>query len=147
MKAVKKYLVILLCLILLSSFSFAKAQDDQEEEPEDESGCIFATFCVLILFLMFLAYMASRRKSERSWEGRAEERRSYPRSQAYRYPPPRTAFPPSELIAVPPKPTPQKSEVKCDLCNSKNLRFFEDGYVKCNDCRHVFYITEGYGRK
>ena len=155
MKAVIYRLMVLLFVLFLFTLPSAMAQDDEsDEEASDEGACIFATFCVLMLFIIFLIYMSAKKKPEKPWGDRTTgqiQRR--PQQPGYRYPIPHKAYPPQaptyplRTKAYPPKPTPQRKDVKCDLCSSKNLRFFEKGYVKCNDCRHVFYITEGYSRR
>lgn len=145
MKAVVYRFIIFLLVAFLLILPSASAQDDDEG---DGGTCIFATFCVLMLFLIFLIYLSTKRKSETPWGGRARGQMYTPPTQPrYRYPPPHTTYPPPPATTYPRKPEPQQKDVKCDLCGSKNLRFFEEGYVKCNDCRHVFYITEGYSRK
>ena len=146
MKAVVYRLIVLMLVVILLTMPSATAQDD--EEGEDGAGtCIFASFCIITLFIIFLIYISAKRKSEASQEGRARwGTYTQPHQRGYRYPLPRSVYPPPPPTYQQ-RPEPQKSDVKCDLCGSKNLRFFEEGYVKCNDCRHVFYITEGYRGK
>ena len=147
MKAVIYRLIVFLLVAFLLTLSFATAQDDQEDEENGEGTCFLASFCLIVLFIVFLIYLSARRKSKTSQEGRARGGMYTPPHQpGYRYPMPHTAYPPPSS-AYQQRPEPQKKDVKCDLCRSKNLRFFEEGFVKCNDCRHVFYITEGYSRR
>lgn len=147
MKAVIYKFMILLLVIFVLITPNVSAQGDEDNEGDDE-GCIFATFCLIMLFIIFLIYFSAKRKSETSQEGRPRARRYPPTSQpGRRYPMPYTAYPPPPPTTYPREPEPRKEDVKCDLCGSRNLRFFEEGYVKCKDCRHVFYITEGYRRK
>jgi hypothetical protein len=155
MKAVIFRLIVLLFVLFLLIFPSAAAQDDESDEGSgDDAACIFSTFCVLFLFVLYLIYVSAKKKSEQSQSGRAPgQMQGYHQRPGYRYPaphkgyPPRTTRYPPRTQAYPPKPTPQRKDVKCDLCSSKNLRFFEKGFVKCNDCRHVFYISEGYSRR
>jgi hypothetical protein len=147
MKAVIYRLMVFLLVVFLLITPHASAQDNEENEGDDQ-GCIFATFCLIMLFIIFLIYLSAKRKSETSQDGRARGRLyTPPQRPGRRYPLPYTAYPPPPSTTYTRKPEPQRKDVKCDLCGSKNLRFFEKGYVKCKDCRHVFYITEGYRRK
>lgn len=146
MKAVIYRLMVFLLLVILLTMPSATAQDDEEGE-DGASTCIFASFCLITLFIMFLIYISAKRKAETSQEGKTRwSTYTQPHQRGYRYPLPRPVYPPPTKT-YPLRPEPQKRDVKCDLCNSKNLRFFEGGYVKCNDCKHVFYITEGYRSK
>ncbi|UCE37255.1 MAG: hypothetical protein JSW00_17550 [Thermoplasmata archaeon] len=153
MKAVVNKLMVFLFLVLLLSLPLSAAQEGdgegegEEEDTGDEEGCILATFCVIMLFVLYLIYYATRRKRETSG-GRQAGQPSYPPpGREYRFPVPHKPYPSTQTRPYPSAPEPQKKDVKCDLCRSKNLRFFEKGYVKCNDCRHVFYISEGYSSK
>ncbi len=146
MKAVIYRLMVLMLLMILLTMPSATAQDDEEGE-DGASTCIFASFCIITLFIMFLIYISAKRKAESSQEQKPRwGTYTQPHQRGYRYPMPRPVYPPP-APTYQRRPEPQKRDVKCDLCGSKNLRFFEGGYVKCNDCRHVFYITEGYQRK
>jgi hypothetical protein len=150
MKAALQMLLVLLLVILMLILPTVSAQEDEEngeEEDTGDNGCIVATFCVVMLFLLYLAYYATKKKSDTS-SGEARGRpRYHPRGSTYRYPGTYSPYPPLPTKSYPSKREPEKKDVKCDLCNSKNLRFFEEGYVKCNDCRHIFYIGEGYNRR
>lgn len=144
MKAVIFRLMFFLLLVILLTMPSATAQNDEEDSA---NTCIFASFCLITLFIMFLIYISAKRKAETS-QGERPRWGTYSQThqRGYRYPMPRPVYPPP-APSYQQRPEPQKRDVKCDLCNSKNLRFFEGGYVKCNDCRHVFYITEIYRRK
>jgi hypothetical protein len=138
MKAVILSSILILLLTLLSTAPFAAAQNGDEEGGAE--GCILATFCVITFFIMFIVYYSSKKKAEEAKEAKAREQygATLPRT-GYRYPHPRAPYPTRTRH---PRHDPPRREVKCDLCNSKNLRTFEGGYYKCNDCRHVFYISE-----
>ena len=144
MKAVSvKWIVVMLILFLLITPNVA-AQGDDEETSDD--ACILSTFCVIILFIFFLIYISSRRKSQDQQYPRGANPPGYPPGQSgHQYPGPHT-YPSGTNVRNQPPPPP-KTEMKCDLCHSKNLRAFEDGYFKCNDCRHVFYHTESSRRR
>lgn len=150
MKAALHWLLVLFLVILILILPTASAQEDEENgEGEDtgNEGCIVATFCVVMLFLLYLAYYAMKKKSDKS-SGEAWGRSRYSsRGSTYRYPGTYRPYPPPPAKTYPTRKEPEKKDVKCDLCTSKNLRFFEKGYVKCNDCKHVFYISEGYSRR
>lgn len=155
MKAVAFRLMVLLFVLFLLILPSAVAQDNEtDEDASDEGTCILATFCTLLLFIVFLIYVSAKRKSEQSQSGRTPgQMQRRPQQPGYRYPGSHKAYPrrtpayPRKAPVYPPKPTTPQKDVKCDLCSSKNLRFFEKGFVKCNDCRHVFYISEGYSKK
>jgi len=137
-------LICLFILLFLLASPPVSAQDDEGNgEGEDTSGvtCVFCSIIIFIVFLVFMAYQNSKRRNQEKggYNPSVYSGQSY--QQGYRYPQRRA--PPQQ----PPPPPPQKSEVKCDLCFSKNLRFFEKGFVKCNDCRHVFHVSEGYSRR
>jgi hypothetical protein len=101
-----------------------------------------------MLFVIFLIYISAKRKSQKQAESRTGGPGYPPPTRPqYAYPAHRHPYPPPIAPVHHPQPPPPKKDVKCDLCGSKNLRFFEKGYVKCNDCRHVFYITEGYRQR
>lgn len=149
MKAALHGLLVFLLVILILTLPTVSAQEDEEngeEENTGNDGCIIATFCVVMLFLLYLAYIATRKKSDTSSGEARGKPKSPPRGSTYRYPGTYRPYPPPPAKSYPPKRELEKKDVKCDLCNSKNLRFFEEGYVKCNDCRHIFYIGEGYSR-
>ena len=150
MKAALLRLLVLLLVILMLTLPAVSAQEDGEngeEEDTGDNGCIIATFCVVMLFLLYLAYLATRKKSDTSYGETRGKPKYSPRGSTHRYPGTYRPYPPPPAKSYPPKREPEKKDVKCDLCNSKNLRFFEEGYVKCNDCKHVFYISEGYSRR
>ncbi len=138
MKAVNvKWIVVMLILFLLITPNVA-AQDDDEQSDD---ACILSTFCVIILFIFFLIYLSSRRKNQDQQYPRGTNAPGYPPGQSgHRYP-----MPP--ITRGNQGPPPPRTDIKCDLCHSKNLRVFEDGYFKCNDCRHVFYHTESSRRR
>jgi hypothetical protein len=139
MKAVVLEWIMVLLLIFLFVSPGASAQDGDEEA--DDGTCILSTFCVIILFIFFLIYISSRRKAQDRQYPQGTNPPGYPPGQTgYRYPGPHTY--PTRTPAGNRVPPPPKTDIKCNLCNSKNLRVFEDGYYKCNDCRHVFYHTE-----
>ncbi len=150
MKAAIHITIAILSILLILSLPSVGAQGDGEngeEESTGSEGCIVATFCVVMLFLLYLAYLATRKKPDTSTGEIREGYRYSPHGSTYRYQGTYSPNRPSPARTYTPKPQEEKRDVKCDLCNSKNLRFFEEGYVKCNDCRHVFYITEGYSRR
>jgi hypothetical protein len=137
-------IAVMLSLFLLFSPT-AFAQDDEEEDTSADA-CIFSTFCVIMFFIFFLVYFSSRRRTRDNQQYQTTGPPGYPpRQPGYRYPMPPTYQPPGTVRGQV-QQTP-KAEVKCDLCGSKNLRVFEDGYYKCNDCRHVFYHTETSRRR
>lgn len=139
MKVVKFIWILIFLTFMLLSTQTVVAQDEDEDTGSDT--CIFSTFCVVTLFILFLIYLSSRRKNRDYQYEQATNIPRYPPGQPdYRYPSPPTYRSPGSRGKQ--GPSPQKTEMKCDLCNSKNLRVFEDGYYKCNDCRHVFYHTE-----
>lgn len=150
MKAVvySSIIILLLVFLLTSPFTLAQNDEEEEEQQDDGSACIFGTFCIIMLFLLYMVYLGNKRKSERSQEQRVKGQYPTPPPprSGYRYPPRYPAYPPPPA-ARHPRPPPQKKDVKCDLCGSKNLRTFEEGYFKCNECRHVFYISESYRQK
>jgi hypothetical protein len=139
MKAVGLWLIIALVLASITFIPTVSAQEDDEDT--DDSGCILTSFCIIMFFILFLIYLSSRKKASRDAQtstqpGTPPRQPGYPpRQTGYRYPVPHRIVAP-QTLGVP------KGEVKCDLCGSKNLRTFEGGYFKCNDCRHVFYISE-----
>lgn len=143
MKAVSlRWIVIILIIFFLTAPS-ASAQDGDEESSDDT--CILSSFCIITLFIFFLIYISSRRRSRDSQYPTGTSPHEYPPKQpGYRYPMPHTYPPPPSRNQRPPPP---KTEIKCDLCDSKNIRTFEDGYYKCNDCKHVFYHTETSRRR
>ncbi len=149
MKATLQWLLALLFIILMLILPTVSAQEDEEngEEETGNDGCIVTTFCVVILFLLYLAYLATRKKSDTSYGETRRKSKYPPRGSTYRYPGTYRPYPPPPAKSYPPKREFEKKDVKCNLCNSKNLRFFEEGYVKCNDCRHIFYMSEGYSRR
>ena len=145
MKAVIYTLTAVLCMAIILISPIASAQDGSDGEEGSDDACIFTTFCIVMLFVLFLIYVAAKWKSDASQEAKARwQSRMRTYQQGDRYPTPHKIYPPPPGTALQPKPLPQKKDVRCDSCSSKNLRFFEKGYVKCNDCRHVFYISEGY---
>lgn len=135
----KKRAVIIGILFLVLSLTLpgAAAQDDEGDGGEDDSGvtCIFCSIIIFLIFLIYLAYEGSKRRKQERGGYDPMVYGSYNPQRDYRQP---------QYRAPPPQAPVQRSEVKCDLCGSKNLRFFEKGYVKCNDCRHVFHVSEGY---
>ncbi len=138
------FIVVLLSFFLVFSPS-ALAQDDEEADSTGDV-CIFSSFCIVMLFIFFVVYFSSRRRARDNQQYQTTGPPGYPpRQPSYRYPMPPPYQPPGttrgQVQQVP------KTEIKCDLCNSKNLRIFEDGYYKCNDCRHVFYHTETTRRR
>lgn len=145
MKAVVFSSILALLIMFLFISPFAAAQNGEDDEEDNGEGCILATFCVITIFIIFLIYLSSKKKSEEAKEEKA--RRQYqppiPRP-GYRYPAPHTTYP-SKIRG--PRQEPPRKEVKCDLCSSKNIRSFEGGYFKCNECRHVFYISEMHRSK
>jgi hypothetical protein len=149
MKVAHHWILILFVVILILILPTASAQEDEEngEEETGDNGCIVATFCVVMLFLLYLAYIATRKKSDPSSGEVRGKPRFPPRGSTHRYPGTYRPYPPPSAKSYPPKMEPEKKDVKCNSCNSKNLRFFEEGYVKCNDCRHIFYMSEGYSRR
>jgi hypothetical protein len=150
MKAALHGLLVFFLVILMLILPTVSAQEDEENGEEEETGdngCIVGTFCVVMLFLLYLAYLATRKKSDTSYGETVGKPKYPPRGSTYRYPGTYRPYPPPPTKSYPPIREPEKKDVECDLCNSKNLRFFEKGYVKCNDCRHIFYIGEGYHRR
>jgi hypothetical protein len=144
MKVVKLAFIVVLLSIVLLTAPTVMAQDDEEEDASGDA-CIFSSFCIVMLFIFFLIYVSSRKKSGDYQQTRGTGPPGYPPTPPdTRYPMPRS-YPPHRMRGQSPPPPP-KTEIKCDLCNSKNLRVFEGGYYKCNDCRHVFYHTE-YSRR
>ncbi len=139
--------IAILFMFFLIALPLATAQggdqNDSEDEAGAEEGCIFGTFCLVMLFLAFLIYFSTRHKSE---ESRAQHGRdpfqTPPPRHGYRYPTTHRPYPPPPSRTYPQIPEPQIKDVKCDLCGSKNLRAFEEGYFRCNDCKHIFYIRE-----
>ena len=139
MKVAKLGWIVVILTIFTITLSTAQAQDGDEEATEDV--CIFSTFCVVMIFIFFLVYFSSRRRNRDDQYSQGTNIPRYPpRQPGYRYPMPPTYQSPVRIQGQ--RPPPPKTEIKCDLCDSKNLRVFEDGYYKCNDCRHVFYHTE-----
>jgi hypothetical protein len=135
----KKRAVIIgiLFLMFVLSLPGAAAQDDEGDGGEDDSGvtCVFCSVIIFILFLVYMAYQGSKRRNQERGGYAPSVHGSYTPQTDYRRPQYRTP---------PPQAPVQRGDVKCDLCGSKNLRFFEKGYVKCNDCRHVFHVSEGF---
>jgi hypothetical protein len=141
MESKKRAVIIsLLFLIFLLATPNIAAQDD-EGNGEDTSGdtCVICSIIILIFFIVFMAYKNSKRRNQDKGGYNPSAYSGQPYQPGYRHPQRRA--PPSQPAPV------QQTDVKCDLCNSKNLRFFEKGYVKCNDCRHVFHMSEGYSRR
>jgi hypothetical protein len=145
MKVVKLAWIVVILIIFLMTSSTVQAQDDEEDTSAD--ACIFSTFCVTALFFFGILYLISRRKTRDNQQYQRTSPPGYPpRQPEYRFPPPPT-YQTTGSVRGQRTPPPQKTEIKCDLCNSKNLRVFEGGYYKCNDCRHVFYHTETTRRR
>lgn len=143
MKAVSIGWIMIMGIIFLLTAPSAAAQDGDEEASDD--ACILTTFCVIILFIFFLIYINSRNRSKNPEYPRGANPPQYPPKQpGNRYTMPQSYPPPTSRNQRLPPP---KGEIKCDLCDSKNIRAFEDGYFKCNDCRHVFYHTESSRRR
>ena len=144
MKIARIGLFAVLFLTFLLTMPYSMAQEDEEETTANEDICILTSFCGVILFILFLIYVSSKKRSNSSINHRTSGSRGYPpRQPGYRTPMPHTYPPPRKQMKA---PLPQH-DVKCDLCGSKNLRTFEGGYFKCTDCRHVFYHTESSRRR
>ncbi len=147
MKAAVSRFMVFFFILLLITLPSAVAQNDTGEDQESDEGCILTTFCVVSLFLLYMVYLSAKRKKEASERDKTgTQPGSPPRPQGYRYPISHRPYPTAKTPAYPPPQMPRKEDVKCNLCNSKNLRFFEEGYAKCNDCRHVFYMRKSYDR-
>lgn len=137
-------LITVIFLTFLLMIPYAIAQEDEEGTTANEDVCILTSFCGVILFILFLIYVSSKKRSDSSVNHGTSGPRGYPpRQPANRYPMPHTYPPPRKQMQAPS----QKPDIKCDLCDSKNIRTFEGGYFKCNDCRHVFYHTESSRRR
>jgi hypothetical protein len=119
------------------------AQNESEEDNADGETCIIGSFCLIILFIFFIGYLSIRQRTKAR---RAEAAKSgpsgHPHGYGHGYAQYRTMPPPVQGLH--PEHSVNRKDVKCDLCSSQDLRFFEKGYVKCNDCKHVFYISEGW---
>lgn len=142
-----------LVLIFLISFS-AAAQDEDESEEEDDSEsmwlsavCCFASLIGVGIIFFMLKKKADERREMQSLQGRrAHSRPSYPSTTR----PPHQVRPPGTHAGYPYTPAPpstttvppSRGPVQCNRCDSQNLRTFHDGYIKCNDCKHVFHSIE-----
>lgn len=136
------FTIIFLTFLLMMPYSMA--QEDEEETTGNEEVCILTSFCGVILFILFLIYVSSKKRPDSTVNSRTSGSQGYPPRQPHsRYPMPHTYPLPRKQMKA---PLPQH-DVKCDLCGSKNLRTFEGGYFKCIDCRHVFYHTESSSRR
>jgi hypothetical protein len=144
------YITVLCIMFLLISPQVAANGDSNDTDDEGtDSGdvCFISSFCSLIIFLIILIYL-SKRKSKDLSEERANRQYQPPtHGHGYRHPVAHKAYSSQPYAPHPPQLMPQKKDVKCDRCASKNIQAFEDGYFKCKECRHVFYISEGYRYK
>ncbi len=138
--------IAVLCMLFLLSLSSAPAKGDSENDTGNEEingadACILGSFCTIIIFVIFIIYLGAKRKSEESNGQRTQRQYHTPTSQhGYHGPVPHKVYSSGGRLPVPQQPKPQNRTVRCDLCESTNLRAFEDGYFKCNDCKHVLYI-------
>ena len=139
-------LSLILILMVASILFVPQVAAQNDEENADDSACILTSFCIVIFIVLFLFYLSVKKKARDQMEPTAPTQSGYPPPQpGYRYPPPGLGAQPYGMARTQDQPV--QVEVKCDLCSSKNLRSFEDGYFKCNECRHVFFISEMQKRR
>ncbi len=143
--------ITILCIMLLLILPLAAANggsnDTDDEEADNSDACLLGSFCTLILFLIVMIYLSKRKSKDLSEERANRQYQSPAHGHGYRHPEAHKAYSSHPYAPHPPQLMPQKKDVKCDRCASKNIQAFEDGYFKCKECRHVFYISEGYRYK
>jgi hypothetical protein len=146
MKALGLRWIVVVFILLILFIPSAAAQEDDENQSAAEDTCIVGTFCGIMIFILFLIYVSYKKKPRESQEIKGTTTQTYPpRQRGYRYPSQRPYPPPMGMSR--PRQTPPPKDIKCDLCGSKNLRHFEDGYAKCNDCKHVIYTLKKNRRR
>ncbi len=146
-----------LVLIFLTSFSAAAQDEDEDDEEEDAESawlgavCCFASVIGIGIIFFMLKKKADERRESQSLQGRRPHSRPpYPYTPRPSHQVRSGTYAGYPYAPVPPQTTaapPSRGPVQCDRCGSQNLRTFHDGYIKCNDCKHVFHSTETTRKK